>query len=280
MNRTLALAALLALSACASTDSARKAAAAPLPWCDPCTMPCSLGCGPALAAAPAPVAAPAPAPVIAPAPVVAPPPVAAAAPDFDPAPGTYPAAQSVALSTSTPGAAIHYTTDGRDPTTSSTAYAGPVRVEQATTIKAIAAAPGAPPSPVAQGAYAITPPPPARVAITGKKLELKEKIFFDTSRATIKPVSFELLDEAAQVLVAHPEVGKVRIEGHTDGTGAAAFNTTLSQQRAEAVRDYLVKKGVAAERLSAKGFGPTQPIGDNGTAAGREANRRVDFMIE
>ena len=82
------------------------------------------------------------------------------------------------------------------------------------------------------------------------------------------------------MLVANPQVKKVRIEGHTDNTGAADFNTKLSQGRAKAVRDYLVKKGVAADRLEAKGFGPTQPIGDNKTAAGREANRRVEFEIE
>jgi outer membrane protein OmpA-like peptidoglycan-associated protein len=118
------------------------------------------------------------------------------------------------------------------------------------------------------------------VVVTAKKVELKEKIFFDTSKATIKPVSFELLDEAAQVLNAHPEVKKLTIEGHTDSTGAAAANQALSQARAEAVRDYLVKKGVAADRLSAKGYGATRPIGENKTAAGRDANRRVELTIE
>ena len=121
---------------------------------------------------------------------------------------------------------------------------------------------------------------PARVVVTETKLELDEKIFFDTNKSTIKPDSHGILDEAAQVLVAHPEVKKVRIEGHTDSTGSAEVNTALSQARAGAVRDYLVGKGVAADRLTAKGFGPSRPIGDNKTKEGREKNRRVDFMIE
>jgi outer membrane protein OmpA-like peptidoglycan-associated protein len=210
----------------------------------------------------------------------------AAAATFDPAPGEYAAAQSVKLSSATPNATIRYTTDGSAPTAASATYAGPITVAQDTTIHAVASAPGATDSPVAAGAYKITPPPPpppaapAKVTMTGKKLELMEKVYFDTSKTTIKEVSFPLLDEVAQLLTAHPEVKKVLVEGHTDDTGSAAFNTTLSQGRAEAVRDYLVKKGVAAERLSAKGFGPTQPIGDNKTAAGRDANRRVEFTIE
>jgi len=275
MTRTLALSAALVLSACASSEAARKAAAAPLQWCDPCTYPCTSPCAPPAA----PVAAPAPAPK----PAYVPPPTPAVAPAFDPVPGDFAAAQSVTLSTPTTGASIYYTTDGSAPTTASSPYSGPIRVESSTTLRAMAVAPGAPESSVSEGAYGITPPPPpppARVVITEKKLELKDKVFFDTSKATIKPVSFDLLDEVARVLVAHPEVKSLRIEGHTDSRGSAATNTALSEARAEAVRDYLVVKGVAAERLSAKGFGPARPVADNATSAGREANRRVEFMIE
>ena len=115
--------------------------------------------------------------------------------------------------------------------------------------------------------------------VTEKKLELLEKVYFDTSKTSIKPVSLPLLDEIAQVLVGNPQVKKVVVEGHTDNTGAAGFNTKLSQGRADAVKAYLVKKGVAADRLESKGFGPSQPIADNKTAKGREANRRVEFTI-
>jgi len=279
MARLLVLSSLVLLASCASDPASQKAAAARLQWCDPCVMPCQVGCG-AVAAAPAP--APAPAPVVAPAPAPAPMPAAAAA--FDPAPGEYAAAQSVKLSSPTANATIRYTTDGSAPTAASAVHAGPIAVTQDTTIRAVASAPGATDSAVVTGAYKITPPPPpaapAKVTMTGKKLELMERVYFDTSKTTIKEVSFPLLDEVAQILAAHPEVKKVLVEGHTDDTGSAAFNTTLSQGRAEAVRDYLVKKGVAAERLGAKGFGPTQPIGDNKTAAGRDSNRRVEFTLE
>jgi OmpA-OmpF porin, OOP family len=71
----------------------------------------------------------------------------------------------------------------------------------------------------------------------------------------------------------------VEIAGHTDNTGKAESNKTLSEKRAEAVKAYLVKKKVAAERLSTVGFGQEQPIGENTNAAGKAKNRRVEFKI-
>jgi outer membrane protein OmpA-like peptidoglycan-associated protein len=71
----------------------------------------------------------------------------------------------------------------------------------------------------------------------------------------------------------------VLVEGHTDSTGKYESNIKLSERRAEAVRTYLVKKGVQPDRLEAKGFGPDRPVADNKTAAGREANRRVEFVL-
>ena len=68
------------------------------------------------------------------------------------------------------------------------------------------------------------------------------------------------------------------VEGHTDGLGPAEYNRGLSQRRSEAVRDYLIGKGVAPERLEAKGFGEDRPIASNSTNAGRAANRRVEFI--
>ena len=281
MNRQLAVsAAALLAAACATDPAAQKAAAAPLPWCNPCTFAsaCTSPCEP-------PVLAQAPAPKK---PYV-PPPAPAISATFDPTPGEYKEAQQVKLSSPTPGAVIHYTLDGSTPTADSPTYAGPIPVQKSTTIRALVTAPDVPESSVSQGEYAITPPPPPppppapvpppRVKMTEKKLDLLEKVYFDTSKTTIKPGSFALLDEVAQVLNDNPQVKKVVIEGHTDNTGAADLNTKLSQGRAEAVRAYLVKKGVAADRLEAKGFGPTRPIADNKTAKGREANRRVDFVI-
>jgi outer membrane protein OmpA-like peptidoglycan-associated protein len=117
------------------------------------------------------------------------------------------------------------------------------------------------------------------VIITREKLVIKEKVFFDTGKAVVKPKSFNLLDQVARILVEHPEIARVSVEGHTDNAGKADYNRKLSQLRAEAVRDYLVKKGVERARLDAKGFGPDRPTSANNTAAGRENNRRVEFVV-
>ena len=87
-------------------------------------------------------------------------------------------------------------------------------------------------------------------------VELREKVQFDTGKATLKPESNPLLDEIANVLKAHPEVTGVVIEGHT---GSASFNERLSQERADSVMKALVDRGVEKTRLSAKGFGPSSP---------------------
>ncbi len=117
------------------------------------------------------------------------------------------------------------------------------------------------------------------VVITREKLVIKEKVFFDTAKATIKPKSFPLLSQVAQILVEHPELAQIAIEGHTDNVGKPEANRILSQKRAESVRDFLVKKGVGAGRLEPKGFGPDRPAELNSTAKGREANRRVEFVV-
>ena len=77
----------------------------------------------------------------------------------------------------------------------------------------------------------------------------------------------------------NPQIELVEVQGHTDTTGSAAINRTLSKGRAESVRKYLVGKGVAKGRLTAKGYGPDVPIADNATPEGREQNRRVEFKI-
>lgn len=103
-------------------------------------------------------------------------------------------------------------------------------------------------------------------------------IAFDVGKATIKKSSNKTLDEAAKVLAEHTSL-RVEIQGHTDDQGPDDANMTLSQQRAEAVKEYLVSKGIAAERLDAKGYGETMPVGDNRKAAGRAQNRRTEFKI-
>jgi len=116
------------------------------------------------------------------------------------------------------------------------------------------------------------------IVVTQEKIELKQKIFFDTNKTTIQPRSFSLLDEIASVLKSRPTM-TVRIEGHTDVRGTHAHNMQLSAGRAESVRQHLVGLGVDPSRMDAKGFGPDQPIETNKTAAGREKNRRVEFFI-
>jgi outer membrane protein OmpA-like peptidoglycan-associated protein len=116
------------------------------------------------------------------------------------------------------------------------------------------------------------------IVVTQDKIELKQKIFFETDKATIMPRSFGLLDEIGSVLRARPTM-RVRIEGHTDARGTAAHNMKLSQSRADSVRQHLIGLGVEGGRMDAQGFGSQQPIETNKTAAGRERNRRVEFII-
>lgn len=116
------------------------------------------------------------------------------------------------------------------------------------------------------------------VVIKQDRIEIKDKVYFDSGKATIQARSNTLLDQMAKVIGEHPEITKVIIEGHTDDRGPADVNRTLSQQRADAVRDYMVKKGVAAERFETKGFGPDRPVQPNTTNEGRAANRRVEFL--
>jgi outer membrane protein OmpA-like peptidoglycan-associated protein len=104
-------------------------------------------------------------------------------------------------------------------------------------------------------------------------------IEFDTGKATIRPVSRPTLDEAAGVLVEYPGL-KVTVSGHTDDVGDKAKNIELSKARADSVKEYLVGKGVAAERIETRGAGPNEPIADNKTLAGRQKNRRIEFALK
>ena len=117
------------------------------------------------------------------------------------------------------------------------------------------------------------------VVLTAEKLVIREKVYFASNKATILPRSYPLLDQVARVITAHRELPSIIIEGHTDTRGNAATNRRLSQARANAVRAYLMQKGVPASRLKAKGYGPDRPAETNMTARGREANRRVEFII-
>jgi OOP family OmpA-OmpF porin len=103
-----------------------------------------------------------------------------------------------------------------------------------------------------------------------------ERVLFDFDKYDIKPQYYGFLDEAAMVFEKNPGLNVV-IEGNTDNIGTAAYNMKLSLERANAVRDYLVKKGVAKDRLSTKGYGFSRPIATNATEEGRALNRRVQL---
>jgi len=102
-------------------------------------------------------------------------------------------------------------------------------------------------------------------------------INFDIDKATIKPESMGTLNMIVQVLKDNPDL-KFEVDGHTDNSGTAAHNLTLSQQRADAVKNQLVSMGVDATRLTTKGFGDTKPISDNTSIEGKANNRRVEFV--
>ena len=103
-------------------------------------------------------------------------------------------------------------------------------------------------------------------------------IEFETGKSTIKPKSYPLLNQIADIFIENKNY-IIEVQGHTDSTGKYDFNMKLSDDRANTVRDYLIGKGVPFERMTAKGYGPDVPIADNKTAAGRQKNRRVEFNI-
>jgi outer membrane protein OmpA-like peptidoglycan-associated protein len=103
-------------------------------------------------------------------------------------------------------------------------------------------------------------------------------INFATNQATILKSSFKVLDKAVKVMTDFPEV-RFEISGHTDNRGTAEHNRDLSQRRAQAVVDYLIKKGIAADRLQSAGYGFDRPLAENTTAAGRAKNRRTEFQL-
>ena len=112
-----------------------------------------------------------------------------------------------------------------------------------------------------------------------RELMGESKIFFATAKADIKPESYTLLDNIVAVL-AECNQSSVAVSGHTDSTGRQSFNQTLSLSRAQAVVDYLISKGVDANRLTPEGFGADKPVADNSTNEGRAANRRIEFTVK
>jgi outer membrane protein OmpA-like peptidoglycan-associated protein len=114
--------------------------------------------------------------------------------------------------------------------------------------------------------------------ITSEVSSKSYQIQFETGSASIKPESYKLLDEILQSSVV-AEGLKVGVYGHTDNVGGAQSNQALSEERANSVKSYLLSKGLSPQRIEAKGFGPSNPIANNATAAGRAQNRRVQIVL-
>ncbi len=132
----------------------------------------------------------------------------------------------------------------------------------------------------------------ATVLLTQTEVKITQQVFFDTGAASIQERSFLLLDTVATVLQRYPQIEALRVEGHTDDVGDDAKNLALSQARAQAVKDYLISKGVASERLTSEGYGEAQPACEGipellknarknkkALEACRADNRRVAFKI-
>ena len=103
-------------------------------------------------------------------------------------------------------------------------------------------------------------------------------VLFDTGKFSLRPLAREKLAKVAGIISGHPGL-RLQVEGHTDSVGGDEYNQRLSEQRAGAVRDYLSQSGVPANSLSAAGFGKSQPVASNDTAAGRQTNRRVELVV-
>jgi outer membrane protein OmpA-like peptidoglycan-associated protein len=103
-------------------------------------------------------------------------------------------------------------------------------------------------------------------------------VLFDTARYTLKPGAREKLAKVSGIILAHPGL-KIAIEGYTDNVGGDEYNMKLSDNRANAVRSYLVSQGLNSGIVTAQGFGKTKPVADNGIAAGRQQNRRVEMVV-
>jgi outer membrane protein OmpA-like peptidoglycan-associated protein len=123
-------------------------------------------------------------------------------------------------------------------------------------------------------------PDESKVILKDDRIDLLEKIHFLPGKAVILPDSYTILDQIIEIIKAHPEIKRIRIEGHTDNVGSKKKNKILSQKRADAVKEYFVKMGIDPAKLKAIGYGEERPVATNLTPSGRAANRRVEFRIE
>jgi len=145
-----------------------------------------------------------------------------------------------------------------------------------------------PPPPPPPPPEAPPAPPPCQPPAPGQAISLEgcktgdtivlRGVNFEFNKATLTVNAKTLLNDVSDALLTRKDI-KVEIDGHTDGKGSAPYNLKLSERRAESVKQYLVGRGVDADRMSTKGFGKTMPVADNNTDEGRELNRRVELKV-
>jgi outer membrane protein OmpA-like peptidoglycan-associated protein len=135
-----------------------------------------------------------------------------------------------------------------------------------------------PPPPPPPAPAVAEAPPPAPVPVEKKKIVLRG-VNFDFDKSDIRPDARPILDEAAETLKEYSAVA-ISVEGHTDAVGTDQYNQGLSVRRAEAVRNYLVERGIDRARMSVEGLGESRPVATNDTDDGRAQNRRVELRIQ
>ncbi|NJO25582.1 MAG: OmpA family protein, partial [Bacteroidia bacterium] len=121
--------------------------------------------------------------------------------------------------------------------------------------------------------------PEVKKEITEKVSYAARRVYFNTASYQLRTVSYKGLNEVADILKSDPDL-KLTVEGHTDNVGIADKNKILSLQRAYAVKEYLVKRGIKADRITIAGYGEEQPVASNNTPEGRAQNRRVVMRVE
>jgi outer membrane protein OmpA-like peptidoglycan-associated protein len=114
----------------------------------------------------------------------------------------------------------------------------------------------------------------------GMVITLSGSVLFASNKSDLLPGAQAKLSEVADALTKEDNLSKIVVEGYTDSQGGASFNQDLSQRRAQSVRDYLVTRGMASDRITSQGFGLNNPIADNSTAEGRANNRRVEIVVQ
>jgi outer membrane protein OmpA-like peptidoglycan-associated protein len=122
-------------------------------------------------------------------------------------------------------------------------------------------------------------PDKGRVIVHKGRIEILDKIYFETDKAIIKPVSYPILNAIAATMQGNPQILQIEIQGHADERGSDSHNMKLTDARANSVRNYLINKAVSSNRLLAKGFGETRPVDKRHNEEAWSKNRRVEFVI-